>query len=254
MPFAQLSTGATLHYEDINPDASGVPIIVVHGLLGTARSQLAQVMDWLAGMGYRVLGPSMRGYGQSEPKPRDFPYRFYHRDAADLIAFMDALEISAAHLLGYSDGGEIVLITAAQVPDQVRSVAAIGAVGNFGPELRPVFQRSYPGSWITPEEQAEHGIPDPDAFALGWVRASVQMLDAGGDVSLGIAHQITCPLVIMLGRSDTLNPEQYGRNFVARCVRGRVIMFDCGHPVHEQQFEAFRKAYHILLEEAEKPA
>lgn len=250
MAFAELPTGATLHYEDSAPHHAEPPIIVIHGLLGTARRQLGAVMDWLSAEGYRVIGLTLRGYGESTPKPRDFPYDFYHRDARDVLAFLDVLHIPRAHVLGYSDGGEVALVAATQAPTRFCSVVAIGAVGNFGPELRPVFQRTYPGTWITEEEKAEHGIPDADAFAAAWVRATTRMIDMGGDISLGAAHHIVCPLLIVLGRQDALNPEHYGQRFVARTARGRVAMFDCGHAVHDEQFEAFKGVVGDFLRQA----
>lgn len=241
MPLIELSTGATLHYEDMKPDSDAMPVILIHGLLGTARTDLGNVMDWLDSEGFHVIGLTMRGYGESLPKPRDFPPDFYHRDTEDLMAFMDAMEIEQAHLLGYSDGGEIVLIASGKYPDRVASCIAIGAVGNFGAELRPIFQRRYPGTWITEEEKVVHQIADANAFAGGWVRSTTRMVDAGGDVSLSLAPNVTCPLIIMLGKDDTLNPERYGQNFVKQVAHGRVEMFDCGHSVHDQQTEAFRK-------------
>lgn len=56
MPFADLSTGARLHYTERNPQASGAPLVAVHGLLGTAETDLGHVLDWLGEQGYRVLG------------------------------------------------------------------------------------------------------------------------------------------------------------------------------------------------------
>ena len=133
MPFADLSTGARLFYEDLG---QGEPLIAIHGFLGTARTDLGQVLDWLDDK-YRVLGLTIRGYGQSEPKPRDYPLDFYHRDARDVLAFMDALGIEKAHILGYSDGGEISLICAGMQPERFKSVIVWGAVGYFGPAMRP---------------------------------------------------------------------------------------------------------------------
>ena len=91
MPFIDIATGARLHYEDMG---SGTPLIALHGRFGTARTDLGNVIDWLS-KSYRVLGPSLRGYGQSTPKPRDYPLDFYRRDARDVVAFMDALRSSA---------------------------------------------------------------------------------------------------------------------------------------------------------------
>ena len=241
MPLADLATGAQLHYEDSQPASDQVPVILIHGMLGTTRSHLGHVMDWLHELGFRVIGLTLRGYGESLPKPRDFPDNFYRRDADDLIGFMDALAIERAHLIGYSDGGEVALIAAGRWPQRIASCIAIGAVGNFSPELRPVFQRMYPGEWITEEDRALHGFSDAARFTGEWVRAMTRMIDAGGDVSLSLAPRIACPLIIMLGEHDKLNPRRNGERFVARAPNGRLAMFDCGHVVQDQQRDAFRE-------------
>lgn len=237
MPFAEISTGANLHYEEAG---SGEPFILLHGLVGTARTDLGHVMDWLA-ESYHVYGVSQRGYGQSMPKPRDFPPRFYHRDAEDVLAFMDALKLEKAHVLGYSDGGEVALIAAAQQPERFLSVTIIGAIGSFGPELRPAVQRVYPGDWIDAETLALHSIDNAAAFTLGWVNAMKNYIDAGGDISLSTAPKLTAPLLITLGKEDRLNPESYAQKYVEAAPNARLAMFDCGHPVHEQDWENFKR-------------
>ena len=239
MPLIEIETGASLHYEDSAPGGAEIPVILIHGMLGTARGQLGHVMDWLATEGFRVIGLTLRGYGQSTPKPRDFPHDFYHRDGEDLLAFMDALGIEKAHLIGYSDGGEVVLVAAGKWPERVASCIAIGAIGSYGPELRGVFQRSYPGDWITDDEKQEHGISDAARFTGAWVRATTRIIDAGGDISLSNAHRIRCPLIIMLGKEDKLNPKAFAERFVARVSSGRLEMFDCGHAVHDQARDEF---------------
>ena len=241
MPLAKLATGAALHYEDETPDGDSAPVILVPGMLGTARIHLGAVMDWLGARGFRVIGLTLRGYGESLPKPRDFPNNFYQRDCGDLIAFMDARGFDKAHLIGYSDGGEVALIAAGKHPARIASCIAIGAVGHFGPDLRPVFQRVYPGDWITDEEKRIHGFSDAATFTGQWVRAMTRVIDAGGNVSLDLAPNITCPLLIMLGRHDKLNPPQYGRRLVDKVAEGRLELFDCGHAVHEQATERFNR-------------
>ncbi len=251
MPLIAIGTGATLHYEDSNPDSDQTPVILIHGMLGTARGHLGHVMDWLTRQGFHAIGLTLRGYGESLPKPRDFPDNFYHRDCADLMAFMDTLGIARAHLIGYSDGGEIVLIAAGTAPSRVASCIAIGAIGNFGPELRSVFQRSYPGDWITEAQKAEHGFSDAAKFTGGWVRAMTRMIDAGGDVSLSLARIISCPLIIMLGKDDKLNPKHFGERLVAWAQNGRLEMFACGHAVHDEARDAF---YRLTLEHLQNAA
>lgn len=250
MPMVEIATGATLDYVDTDPDnAAGKPVLIVlHGMLGTAALHFKRVIPWLSPR-YRILGPSLRGYGRSLPKPRTFPPNFYHRDARDVLAFMDALDVQRVHLMGYSDGGEAALVAATTAPERWLSVVVWGAIGFFGPELRAMAQRMYPGGWITQEEVELHDIPDRDAFARGWVRSFTMMIDAGGDVSLGTADRIRAPLLLMLGEQDTLNPRQYAERLVARAPDARLRMFPCGHAVHDEAWEAFQQVVGVFLDQ-----
>lgn len=245
MPFAELSTGARLHYEHLNSRTDQTPILALHGLLGTGRKDLGHVLDWLAAKGYEVIAPSLRGYGESTPKPRDFPYRFYHRDAEDVLTFMQTLNLEQVHLLGYSDGGEVALVCAGQESTRFKTVTTIGSVGYMGPDVRPVIMNYRPGSeWITPQEIEMHQIPDADAFSAQWVRSMVMQIDSGGDVAVSVASRLNMPLLMMLGTHDKLNPRRYADQFIASGVPdGRVMMFDCGHAIHDQQTELFQKAF-----------
>lgn len=249
MPFADTTTGARLFYDDLG-DPRGEPVLALHGWLGTARFDLGETMDWLVGEGYRVIGPTRRGYGQSEPKPRQYPADFYDRDAQEMLAFMDAIDLPRAHLLGYSDGGETALIMAGTQPARFASVAVWGAVGYFGEKMRAAAQNSYPATWMTDEDKARNGIADADAYVLGWIHAVKQMIDAGGDVSLHLAPAITAPLLLMLGETDTLNPQEYGQRFIEQALHSpdaRLLMFPCGHPVHREAETEFRRVVGELL-------
>lgn len=249
MPFVDIPTGARLHYEE---RGQGEPLLLIHGMLGTPQIHFARVMDWLE-PDYHLYGVTLRGYGESTPKPRDFPLRFYHRDAGDMLAFMDAVGIERTHVLGYSDGGETALVMAGQQPERFKSVATIGAVGWFDASIRPRVQSMYPGDWITDEDKTLHGFSDANAFVLGWIRAFQHYIDTGGDVSLGNAHRITRPVLMMLGDKDTLNPAAFGRKFIERAPNGRLELFaDCGHPVHDEKWDDFRRVYGAFLREARK--
>ena len=260
MPFADTHTGARLYYDHLNPQSDKTPVVVLHGLLGTGRKDLGHVLDWLANdLDYPVIAPTLRGYGQSTPKPRTFPMRFYDRDAADVLAFLDALQLESdpdsgtkkVHLLGYSDGGEAALIAAGREPQRFATVAVIGSVGYFGQFVRVRIQGYRPGSeWITDDEIAMHHIDDADAFMREWSRSMIQMVDSGGDVALSLAENITCPLLIMLGKDDALNPAEYAEEFISRTDDGYLKVFDCGHAVHDKQTERFRQVYRAHLQRA----
>ncbi|MEZ4667125.1 MAG: alpha/beta hydrolase [Anaerolineae bacterium] len=243
MPFCDISTGATLYFDEAG---QGVPLLLVHGLLGSGERHFKQVIEWLKA-DYRCIAPTLRGYGLSTPKPRVFPLDFYHRDAEDILAFMDARDISQAHLLGYSDGGETALVAAGLQPQRFKSVAVIGAVGNFTPAVRARVQSLFPATWITEDEKQFHGIVNPDAFILPWIKSLKHIIDSGGDVSLSLADRITCPLLVMLGETDTLNPAEYALKYLEHTPNGRLEMFRCGHAVHDEAWDQFRQVYNQFL-------
>ena len=242
MPFAELETDATLHYVDSNPDDANPPILLIHGRLGTPEWDFGEVMPWLE-RDYRIIAPCLRGYGQSKPHPRVFPYDFYQKDAQDMLALMDALNLERVHVLGYSDGGEAALLMAGTAPERLISVATIGAVGYYGPAMRPVVQANFPATWITAEDKLMHGITNPDAFALGWIKAVKRIIDSGGDLSMSLAQNMTMPLLMMLGDKDMLNPAEYAQRIVERAPDARLEMFDTGHGVHQQDLEGFKRVF-----------
>ena len=239
MLFQALPTGATLAY-DVFGD--GEPALLVHGWLGSPDSDVREVRDWLTAHGYRTLGPTRRGYGKSLPKPRDYPLDFYHRDALDLLALMDALNWPRGHLLGFSDGGETALIMAGLAPERFKTCFVWGAIGYYGPDMRAAAQAVFPGSWMTEDEKARNGITNPDAYVLQWATAVKRMIDLGGDVSLSLAPQMDLPVVMMLGAEDRLNPAPYAQKLVDAMPDGRLIVVPGRHACHTEQPDAFYAA------------
>ena len=248
--FAELPADIRLHYVDTGEVKGGddTPILILHGLVGTPQTELANVIDWLQAT-YRVVAHTRRGYGLSEPKPRQFPVNFYHLDADDVIALMNVLGIRQAHIMGYSDGGEVALIAAGKYPDRFKSVAVWGAVGYYGPAMRPVAQNVYPGTWMSEEEKAIHSISDPAFFTLQWVQAVRYIIDSGGDLSVSLIRNCRAPVLLMLGEEDRLNPVEYARKLASNAPDGRVELLPCGHAVHQEVEAEFKEIVGAFLAE-----
>jgi valacyclovir hydrolase len=243
MPFIETATGARLHIID---QGRGTPIVLLPGLMGTAEAHFTPLLDWLAPH-MRVIGVTLRGFGQSTPHPRTFPPDFYDRDARDVLALLDALAIDRAHIFGYSDGGEAALCAATLQPERFLSAATVGSVGCIGPEMFTTAERILPADWITDEEVARNAIADRTAFATEWLAGFQAMARVNGP-AWARAERLTCPLLLMLGDEDRLNPAEYARAFAARAADGRVVTFPgLGHGVHEQDWDGFRALYGAFL-------
>ena len=117
------SDGTRLVYDDLGP-AHGQVVVLCHGLAAAAR-QFAADADFLAGLGYRVLVPDLRGHGRSaSPRPLRPAALAMPRFAADMRELLDHTGASAVHWVGNSLGGIIALAMLGD--DRLASLATFG--------------------------------------------------------------------------------------------------------------------------------
>lgn len=101
---------------------AGVPLILLHGN-GEDGSYFTHQIAELS-KGYRVIAIDTRGQGKSPRGNAPFTIRQF---AADLYAYMQEKQIDQAHLLGFSDGGNVAMIFAMEHPERVKSLILNGA-------------------------------------------------------------------------------------------------------------------------------
>jgi pimeloyl-ACP methyl ester carboxylesterase len=117
------AAGVRTYYE---VEGTGDPVILLHGGFATIETWSAQRAA-LAHQ-YRVYLPERRGHGRTPDVPGP-----YGRDVTtrDTVAFMEALDLPSAHLVGWSDGGMAALDVALTRPDLVRKLVLIGTVAHI---------------------------------------------------------------------------------------------------------------------------
>ena len=109
----------THHYIEAG---NGFPLILLHGN-GEDLSYFEHQMKPLAAH-FRVIALDTRGHGKSPRGDAPFSIRQF---ADDLLAFMDRRGIQKAHLLGFSDGGNIAMVFALAHPERVGKLILNGA-------------------------------------------------------------------------------------------------------------------------------
>lgn len=100
----------------------GEPLILLHGNgenCGYFKGQIDEFSKW-----YHVYALDTRGHGRTPRGSKPFTIRQF---AEDLLGFMDEHEIGRAHLLGFSDGGNIAMIFALRYPERVNRLILNGA-------------------------------------------------------------------------------------------------------------------------------
>ncbi|MGH9000954.1 MAG: alpha/beta fold hydrolase, partial [Acidimicrobiia bacterium] len=106
----------------------GQPVVLVHGS-GPGVSAYANWRLTLPALAphVRVLAPDMVGFGFTN-RPGDVVYGL-DTWVDQLLAFLDALEIDRASLVGNSFGGALALRLAADHPDRVERLVLMGSAG-----------------------------------------------------------------------------------------------------------------------------
>lgn len=117
----RLDTGTEMAWVE-SGDAAGVPVLCLHGYGDSLRS-FETMTPHLPG-GLRVFAVSHRGHGDS-PKPED-GYTI-DRFAEDAMAFLDAMGIARAVVVGHSMGSFVAQRIAIDHPDRVLGIVLIGS-------------------------------------------------------------------------------------------------------------------------------
>jgi pimeloyl-ACP methyl ester carboxylesterase len=246
-----LATGVTVQYvAQGEPLAPGdAPLVFVHGLSDSWRSYepiLSQMPD------QQAFAFTQRGHGEAT-QPR---YGYAATDfAGDLAAFLDAMRIPRAVLVGHSMGSTVVQRYAIDHPERVAGLVLFGAnatwkgnpmvtevwenvVSHLTDPVDPEFVRAFQSSDRVPAERLEmmiaESLPVP---ARTWQEVGRAMLAADFADEL---PRITAPTLVIWGMEDPLcSEEEQGRLCDLIPTAELLVYPDAGHNLHWEHPERF---------------
>jgi pimeloyl-ACP methyl ester carboxylesterase len=236
----QLATGPRLHYAE-QGDVDGNPIVFLHGWPDSWFS-FSRVLSLLPQQLHAFV-PDQRGFGDSE-RP-DAGYTI-HDFAADAVAFLDALSIERATIVGHSFGSFIARCVALTHPERTARLILIGTGASADnavlrevqatvrdiPDPVPVeFARDFQSSTVC--------SPVPEAFFEQIVAESLKLPTRlwremlNGVVAYRDANElgrITAPTLLIWGERDALFPRQ-DQDYLAGAIPGARLQSypDIGH-------------------------
>jgi valacyclovir hydrolase len=227
--------GRQLYYED---SGRGDAVVLMPGW-GGSIADLSRLRRDLAG-GFRVVVVDLPGSGRSQPQPRHYTPGYYHEDATTLLGLLDALGIGAAHLAGFSDGGEEALLMAALRPGCALSVFTWGAIGQIAASQADLDELATaitsPSDALAPlaaHLTAAYGPATATIMTQTWSSAMRGILDAGGDVSRCLAARIRCPALLVAGTYDRFCSPEKTRELAEAIPHGQFVeAHGAGHDIH----------------------
>lgn len=242
-----LAGGVCLQYAE-QGDRDGVPVVLLHGITDSWRS-FESVMAHLPAT-LRVFALSQRGHGAS-----DRPGRYRTRDfAADAAAFIEALGVGPAVVVGHSMGSANAMRLAIDRPDLLRGLVTAGAFASFSGNaglvefhrstvalLRDPIDPGFAAEW----QQSTLAQPVPPAFfdmvvreclqapAVVWRDAFAALFDDDFAAEL---HRIDVPTLVVWGDRDAMAPAGDQQRIVRAIAGSRLLTYEgAGHALHWEQ-------------------
>lgn len=245
-----LSTGVTLQYvEKGNPN--GIPLIFIHGYTDSWKS-FSETLPRISPK-YRSLSVTLRGFGDSDKPEAGYSGSDF---AADIAAFMDALQIDQAVIVGHSMGSFIAQHVAMGYPDRVLGVVLIGSaarpnnpvvqdlaayVATLEDPIDPTFVRDFQASTFyrtLPDGFLDEAVSESlKAPARVWKAAAAGVLAEDLSADLGT---IAVPTLIAWGDKDAIFSQAEQEELLALVPGAALQVYtETGHAPHVELPDAF---------------
>jgi pimeloyl-ACP methyl ester carboxylesterase len=122
----RMANGIRLHYEATG--AGSIPVVLVHGY-GMSSAVWEKLLP-LFPSNYRLFAVDLRGFGRSDKPENGYSCAEL---ADDMAAFMDALGLSQAVLVGHSFGGLVLQHFASHHPERVLALVLSNTIAAASP-------------------------------------------------------------------------------------------------------------------------
>lgn len=246
----ELPSGVTLQYAE-QGDPSGVAVLFLHGLSDSWRSferVLAHLPDAV-----HAFAVSQRGHGDSARPVAGYAMRDF---AADAAAFMNAVSVEAAVVVGHSMGSLAARRFAIDYPERTSGVVLVGSfatIGNPGvtaveaavltldDPVDPAFVREFQESTLaTPVPRTFFDTVVRESLKLParvWRAAVTGILE---DDTFAELDRVRAPALVVSGERDELCPRSDQEALAAAIADARLVVCPgAGHGLHWENPERF---------------
>ena len=217
---------------------TGPPVLMLHGGLGNSNYWGHQVGALAKQFSVTVM--DTRGHGRSPVTSRAFSYGLFAQDAT---ALLDYLQIPAASIVGWSDGGVTGLELAMTRPDRVAKLFAFGA--NSTPSgMKPGGARASVFAAYAARCRGEYAAlsPNPDKW-LQLVQGLGAMWRSEPNYPDQKLARIKAPTTIADGAYDEIIKPEHTRHMASVIPGARLaILPDTSHFAMLQDPIAFNQA------------
>jgi non-heme chloroperoxidase len=247
--FVTLSTGVRLQYVE-QGRADGVPVVFLHGVTDSWRS-FEPVLPHLS-PAIHAFAISQRGHGDSSRPDAGYGHG---QMAADVRAFMDAMELSTAVIVGHSMGAMVAQRFAVDHPARVRGLVLMAAfsthrqaddliefvgtrIALLADPIDPAFVREFQVSTLAHDVSPSfldtvvgESLKVPARVWRAAFGAHMAARDLTGDLAA-----MEAPALLVWGDRDDYAGRSDQETLLTAIPRARLVTYQgVGHAVHWEQ-------------------
>jgi pimeloyl-ACP methyl ester carboxylesterase len=244
--YVELSSDVRLPYVE-QGDPSGTPVLLLHGFLGSWREFRSLLSDLPSSL--HVFAITQRGHGKASKPAADYNLVTLASDAA---AFLDALQIKRAVIVGHSMGGAVAQRLALDHSESVLGLGLVGTcviepggseietfyestISKLSDPIEPAFVRrflgttlAHPSTQSVPDAWVKEALNVPAHVWKATWKGRLETDDASDELS-----NIEVPTLIVWGDQDTRCPRRHQDAFVEEIPTSRLIVYEgAGHNPH----------------------
>jgi len=209
----------------------------VHGSTITGHTDWSEIVPVLA-KNRHVIIPDCRGHGRSTNPNLSYSFREH---AADMSALIKTLGYEKAHVVGHSNGGNIVLVMLLEHPEVVASCVPQAANAYVSQDLIDKEPAIFDPDRVArekPEWRDEmislHSGTHGAEYWRTLLKITVDEIIAEPNYTPDDLARVSCPVLVIMGELDHVNaPAQHAQHIAKHIPSAELwIPAGIGHNVH----------------------
>jgi len=231
----------------------GKPIILLHGLMGTA-SMFDEVFKYFSTNGYKVLVPELPIYSLPLLKTNVKSFSLF------IKRFIEHKNLENAIIVGNSLGGHIALYLTKHFPELVHTLVLTGSSGLYENAMGDSYPKRGDKEYI--RKKTESVFYDPSNATDEMIDKLFELVNDRGSVlrilslaKSAIRHnmkndlpKMTVPTCLVWGKQDSVTPPEVADDFDKLMPNSELFWIDkCGHSAMKEHPKEFNKIVHSWL-------
>ena len=181
---------------------NGQPVVLLHGGLSHTQKWEKQILPAVAKT-HEPFAYDRTAHGRTKVRKGYFHFDF---QVNELIDYLESVVKKPAHIIGWSDGGNIGLLAALKRPDLIKSLVGIGMNYTWDAGLTFDLDNIMESSEEEKQNFAKLSKQDPELLPQ-IIKKAYQVWMSEPNIKLSKLKKIKCPVLVLAGDDEPFTSQ-----------------------------------------------